>query len=86
MDLHDLICGFQQDNLKTSRTKWINAVEILAGSYYIGLSILGFRNIYVIFFKQRKVGTVIFPLMYLFAQSVCILQTAQCFLFYSLNR
>jgi len=51
MDLYNLVCGFQETKLGTPRTAWINAIEFLAGSYYIAISLLGFRNIYVIFFK-----------------------------------
>ncbi len=88
MASQDLLCELFEvkANLSEDRLRWVNAIEALAGTYYILLSLLGFRNIYVIFYKQKKYATVIFPLMYLFAQAVCILQTAECFLFYSLNR
>lgn len=71
--------------LTPSKLKWINAVEFIAGAYYIGVLLLGFRNIYIIFIEQKKVASIIFPLMYFFAQAICILQIAQCFMFYRLN-
>lgn len=68
------------------QTKWIDAVEILAGAYYFILAMTGFRNIYVIFYQERKLSTIIFPLMYFFGQLVCILQITQCFMFVKVNR
>lgn len=53
--------------------------------YYMVLMILGFRNIYFIFYLQRKLLQLIFPLMYLCGQFVCLLQTVQNFLFIRLN-
>ena len=44
----------------------VNVVEVTAGLYYFGLATTGFRNIYVIFYKQKKLASVIFPLMYFF--------------------
>lgn len=67
------LCSLYGKDLKSGRTEWINAVEFVAGSYYILLALLGFRNIYVIFFQQKKFSSIIFPLMYLFAQLACIL-------------
>ena len=72
--------------LSNVQLSWINAIECLAAIYYIGLSLVGFRNIFVIFIKQRKVASIIFPLMYFLAQTICILQAAQCFMFFSLNK
>ena len=48
------------------KVKWINTVEFLAGTYYLFLAILGFHNIYMIFYKQKKYSSIIFPLLYLF--------------------
>ena len=60
-------CNIFTNNLTPAKLKWVNAIEFLAGSYYIGLFLLGLRNIYVIFIRQKKVASIIFPLMYLFA-------------------
>lgn len=68
-----------------AKIAWLNVIEFLAAIYYIGLVTIGFRNIYVIFIKQKKYSSLIFPLMYLFAQILCILQITQCFMFFSLN-
>ncbi len=46
---------------------------------------MGFRNIFVIFYVQKKYTSIIFPLIYLFAQMVCILQVAQNFFFFHCN-
>lgn len=62
-----LLCILFYDKLGDKQTAWINAIEFIAAFYYIILSLLGFRNIYVIFFQQRKFSSLIFPLMYLFA-------------------
>ena len=59
---------------------------MLAGLYYIFFLVLGFRNMYVFFWKQKQYSTLIFPLMYVLAQLVCILQATQCFMFFGLNQ
>ena len=51
----------------------INAIEGLATAYYVLITLLGFRNMYVIFYKQRKTGNYFFFVMYLFTQTACIL-------------
>lgn len=79
------LCATFYQSLTRSQLKWVNAIECLAGIYYIMLMIVGFRNVYVIFIKQGKIASIIFPLMYLSAQAICILQIAQCFMFFSLN-
>lgn len=79
------VCHYYTTELGADKTAWINAIEFMGGLYYLALSILGFRNMYVIFYKQQKYATIIFPLMYLFSQSVCIIQAAQCFFFFALN-
>lgn len=61
------VCILHDHLLLAPRTAWINAIEFLAGSYYIVLALLGFRNMYIIFYRQQKYATVIFPLMYMFA-------------------
>ena len=45
----------------------VDAIEVIAGTYYLLLVLMGFRNIYVIFFKQKKFSSIVFPLMYFFA-------------------
>lgn len=45
---------------------FVNLIEVTASVYYFGLATTGFRNIYVIFYKNKKLASVIFPLMYFF--------------------
>jgi len=69
-----ILCTLFDKNAGVAKTRWVNVVETLAGTFYFVLALIGFRNIYVIFYKQRKLQTIIFPLMYAFGQLVCILQ------------
>lgn len=48
----DILCELFEvkANLSEGRLRLLNAIEALAGTYYILLSLLGFRNIYVIFY------------------------------------
>ncbi len=64
---------------------YVNLIEVAAGVYYLGLATIGFRNIYIIFYKHKKLAHVIFPLMYFFGQLVCVLQMTQCIMFICLN-
>ena len=80
------VCNAFRKSFETeAKLKTINTVEMLAGLYYIFLLVVGFRNMYVFFWKQKQYSTLIFPLMYVLAQSVCILQATQCFMFFGLN-
>lgn len=79
----EIICS-NYENLFT-KIAWVNAIEFLCGAYYFILVMLGFRNIYIIFYTQRKLANIIFPLMYVLGQLICILQITQCFMFVRLN-
>ena len=71
-----LICDTYNSQLGSAKTTVVNTVEFLAGFYYILLFCMGLRNIYVIFYQQKKYSSIIFPLMYLFTQVVCVLQVS----------
>jgi hypothetical protein len=68
-----------------AKINWIIATDILAVLFYISMTVLGFVNIYYIFYLQRKLLNFIFSLMYLFGQIICILQIVQCFMFVNLD-
>ena len=79
------VCEVFNAKLGPSKIKSVNAVEFIGGVYYLIMAVLGFRNIYVLFYKQKKIETFVFPTMYLFSQAICILQSTQCFMFFKLN-
>jgi hypothetical protein len=53
------------DSITVAKLRGINSIEYLCAFYYIAMLLIGFRNVYYIFYKQKKLLQLIFPLMYL---------------------
>ena len=60
------VCYFIGKEFGKKKMALVNTIEMLAGIYYLILMIVGFRNIFVIFYIQKQYS-IIFPLIYLFA-------------------
>ena len=60
-------------------------VLVLCAAFYIVVLSFGFRNVYAVLWKQRKYKFVPLSLLYLCAQSVCVLRIVQyVMLFYTI--
>jgi hypothetical protein len=80
-------CHEYNSQIGLTKMAIISSIQALGALYYLVLAALGFRNIYWIFYKQGKLeaGNFIFPLLYLFTQSICLIQACQCLFFIGLN-
>ena len=45
-----LVCSEYTSHLSLQQYRWVQAIQAITGLYYIGLAMMGFRNIVVIFF------------------------------------
>ena len=82
-----IVCKEYNDAIGLTKMQIICTIQLLGAAYYLILAGFGFRNIYWIFYKQGKLeaGNFIFPLLYLFTQSICLVQACQCLYFVGLN-
>ena len=58
-----------------------NVVLIFCMLFYMCVAAFGFRNVYVILWRQRKYKSTILALVYFFGQSICLMRIAQDLVF-----